>query len=222
MAILFGTTSDGNTLPVQVNASGQLVAQGMDGSPGAQGPQGEPGEPGPPGEQGPPGEPGADGTNGVAETQGTWAPRWSSTTDGEAIITYGNTNGKWYRVAALVTVWLQIRTTEVFLTNPRGALEIVGLPFDFQCGSGSAFRHGPGAISQCDGLRNQEYMHVFPRLNNLGTSILMRNQTFPDDAAIPFSGLDEEEPGNNDVSGWFQGLDASAQIPSTMPNLDIN
>lgn len=222
MAILFGTTSDGNTLPVQVNASGQLVAQGMDGSPGAQGPQGEPGEPGPPGEQGPPGEPGADGIDGVTETQGSWTPIWSSTAEGEAIISYTNTTGRWYKTGALVTVWFQIRTSEVTITNARGALEIVGLPFAFQCGSGSAFRHGPGAIPQCDGLRNQEYMHVFPRLNNSGTSILLRNKAFPDDLAVPFSALDEEVPGNNDVSGWFQGLDVSAAIPSTMENLDIN
>jgi hypothetical protein len=222
MAVLFGTTSEGETLPVQVNASGQLVAQGMDGIAGNEGPPGKEGPPGPQGPQGEQGPAGSDGTNGVVETQGVWAPRWSSTTDGEGVITYGNTNGKWYRVGALITVWFQIRTSEVVLTNPRGALEIIGLPFTFQCGSGSAFRHGPGAISQCDGLRDQLYQHAFPRLNNLGTSILMRNYTFPDDAAIPFSGLDEQNPENNDVSGWFQGLDANASIPSTMPDLDIN
>ena len=222
MAILYGTTSDGNTLPVQVNASGQLVAQGMDGIAGNEGPPGKEGPPGPKGDKGDPGEPGADGTNGVAESRGVWAPRWSSTTDGEALIQYGNTNGRWYRVGALITVWFQIRTSEVLLTNPRGALQIVGLPFVFECNSGSAFRHGPGSISQCDGLREQQYLHVFPRLNNEGTSILMRNNTFPDDVSVPFSGLSELEPGNNDVSGWFQGLDASVTIPSTMPNLDIN
>ena len=221
MAILFGTTSDGNTLPVQVNASGQLVAQGMDGSPGSQGPQGEQGPPGPKGDKGDPGEPGADGTNGVIEAQGTWAPRWSSTTDGDAIIQYGNTKGRWYKVGALITVWFQIRTSEVFLTNARGALEITGLPFVFQCGSVSPFKHGPGGISQCDGLRDGQYMHVFPLLSTDGSSLLMRNYTFPDSVAIPFSGLSEENPADNDTSGWFQGLDVNASIPSTMPNLDI-
>ena len=221
MAILFGTTSDGNTLPVQVNASGQLVAQGMDGIQGIQGEPGKEGPPGPKGDKGDPGEPGADGTNGITELTGNWAPRWGSTTEGEAIINYGNTNGRWYKVGALITIWFQIRTSDVFLSNPRGALQITGLPFQFLCGSGSAFRHGPGGISQCDGLRDGMYQHAFPRLSNDGSTILMRNYLFPDDAAIPFSGLDEENPGNNDTSGWFQGIDADAVIPSTFPNLDV-
>ena len=43
MAILFGTQADGETLPVQVNEFGQLVAQGIDGAPGQPGPPGPPG-----------------------------------------------------------------------------------------------------------------------------------------------------------------------------------
>ena len=38
--ILFGTAEDGSTLPVQVDATGRLVAQGL---PGPEGPQGDPG-----------------------------------------------------------------------------------------------------------------------------------------------------------------------------------
>lgn len=49
MAVLFGTTSDGDTLPVQVNESGQLVAQGVPGPPGPAGPEGPEGPPGPAG-----------------------------------------------------------------------------------------------------------------------------------------------------------------------------
>lgn len=41
--VLFGTQSNGETLPVQVDATGRLVAEGL------QGQQGEQGEPGPPG-----------------------------------------------------------------------------------------------------------------------------------------------------------------------------
>ena len=221
MAILFGTTSDGNTLPVQVNASGQLVAQGMDGSLGPQGPQGPEGPPGPKGDKGDPGEPGTDGTNGVTESTGSWAPRWASTTDGTAVINYSNTNGRWHRIGALVTVWFQLRTSEVFLTNPRGALMITNLPFEFQCTGGSAFRHGPGGCPQNDGLKDGLYQHIIPRLNNEGDGILIRNRTFPDDDSVPFSALDEENPGNNDLSGFFQGLAQDALLPSALPNLDI-
>ena len=57
--ILLGTQSNGETLPVQVNALGQLVAEGLpgtDGAPGAQGPEGPEGPEGPQGPQGEPGE----------------------------------------------------------------------------------------------------------------------------------------------------------------------
>ena len=138
MAILFGTTSDGNTLPVQVNASGQLVAQGMDGASGIEGPPGKEGPPGPKGDKGDPGEPGKDAESAINETTGSWAPRWESTTDGEGVFNYANTNGRWYRVGSLITVWWQLRTSEVVLTNPRGALCIGGLPFTFLCTAGSA------------------------------------------------------------------------------------
>ena len=49
--ILLGTQSNGETLPVQVDPTGRLVAEGL------QGPQGDPGEQGPPGD---PGQPGGD------------------------------------------------------------------------------------------------------------------------------------------------------------------
>lgn len=40
MAILFGTTADGETLPVEVNEFGQLIAEGLPGQPGPPGPPG--------------------------------------------------------------------------------------------------------------------------------------------------------------------------------------
>lgn len=46
MAILFGTQSNGETLPVLVDQFGNLIAKGIEGQPGA---PGAPGEPGPPG-----------------------------------------------------------------------------------------------------------------------------------------------------------------------------
>ena len=50
--ILLGTQSNGETLPVQVDGTGRLVAEGLQGQ---QGEQGEPGIQGPPGPEGPPG-----------------------------------------------------------------------------------------------------------------------------------------------------------------------
>lgn len=51
MAILYGTTGDGTTLPVLVDQFGNLLAKGI---------KGEPGEPGAPGDPGDPGAPGGD------------------------------------------------------------------------------------------------------------------------------------------------------------------
>ena len=48
--ILLGTQSNGETLPVQVDAFGRLVAEGLQGSEGPEGPQGPEGPEGPPGE----------------------------------------------------------------------------------------------------------------------------------------------------------------------------
>ena len=50
--VLLGTQSNGETLPVQVDATGRLVAEGLQGE---QGEQGEQGIQGPPGPEGPPG-----------------------------------------------------------------------------------------------------------------------------------------------------------------------
>lgn len=66
MAILYGTTSDGESLPVQVNETGQLVAQGLRGEPGEPGGKGDKGDPGDPG---PPGNDGEDGADGIGVPQ---------------------------------------------------------------------------------------------------------------------------------------------------------
>lgn len=50
--ILLGTQSNGETLPVQVDATGRLVAEGLQGAEGPQGPQGPEGPEGPAGSDG--------------------------------------------------------------------------------------------------------------------------------------------------------------------------
>jgi hypothetical protein len=77
---------DGTIIPVQVDAQGRLVAEGLqgaagpagaagppgaDGSPGAQGPQGDPGPTGPQGLQGPTGPQGPAGEAGLGVPSGT-------------------------------------------------------------------------------------------------------------------------------------------------------
>ena len=76
--ILYGTQSNGETLPVQVDATGRLVAEGLTGPAGEKGDkgdQGEPGEPGPPGVvEWPPGA-----NDGDVLTWIDGQPVWSST-----------------------------------------------------------------------------------------------------------------------------------------------
>jgi hypothetical protein len=67
MAILYGTQSNGETLPVLVDQFGNLLAKGINGEQGPKGEDGLPGGEGPPGKDGDPGEGvplpyGADGT----------------------------------------------------------------------------------------------------------------------------------------------------------------
>jgi hypothetical protein len=58
MAILYGTQSNGETLPVLVDQFGNLLAKGIDGEPGKDGAPGGQGPQGDPGGQGPQGDPG--------------------------------------------------------------------------------------------------------------------------------------------------------------------
>lgn len=81
MAILYGTQSNGETLPVLVDQFGNLLAKGIQGDPGTPGQPGTPGEPGGEGPPGPPGTPGEgvplpygpDGTVlGIVDGQPAW------------------------------------------------------------------------------------------------------------------------------------------------------
>ena len=112
MATLFGTTASGESLPVQVNEFGQLVAQGL---PGPQGEQGEQGEVGPPGD--------------FQFTAGTWTPEWiSNDPSGAGFFTYAVQSGSWYLCGPLLTVSWYVHTTSCTLTDIRGVAEIGGLP----------------------------------------------------------------------------------------------
>jgi hypothetical protein len=69
--ILQGTMQDGTVLPVQVDAQGRLVANGLEGPSGPPGPQGDPG---PTGSQGPQGPEGPQGLQGPKGDQGATGP----------------------------------------------------------------------------------------------------------------------------------------------------
>lgn len=84
MAILSGTTSDGQTLPVLVDQFGNLLAKGIKGDPGGDGPPGPKGEPGAVGDTGPKGDTGVGlplpyGDDGSYLILENGQPAWTST-----------------------------------------------------------------------------------------------------------------------------------------------
>ena len=82
MATLYGTTGDGETLPVLVDEFGNLLAKGIDGTAGQEGP---PGPKGDPGDKGDKGEPGTNGTDGTDGTDGADGQPGADGKDGEGV-----------------------------------------------------------------------------------------------------------------------------------------
>ena len=132
MATLYGTTADGESLPVQVNEFGQLVAQGLPGEQGIQGP---------PGPEGPVGS--------VELTTGTFLPEFkSSDASGAGFMTYSNQSGYWARFGPLLTVWINVKTSECALTNIRGDLIVGGIPPEASFAlPAQSLSYGPCSIS---------------------------------------------------------------------------
>ena len=120
MAILYGTQNNGETLAVQVNEFGQLVAQGLDGATGPEGPEG------PQGPQGPQGEPGIDGT--VQPIYEEFVPYLDFNNGGTAIIEYSQQSGLIVRWGNYVECTGVIRTSSVVITDARGKIRLLGLP----------------------------------------------------------------------------------------------
>lgn len=200
MAILFGTTSDGNTLPVQVNASGQLVAQGMEGSPGAPGEPGETGPPGPKGDKGDPGE------TGLVAEQGTWNPSFANETGGSAMFFYKTRQGYWYKVGGMMTVWWLIELDGVQITAPRGGLDVVGIPEPFVLNGSSAIRQGHYTVGEWGGLKPQDEKPPFVRLAGDGDRLRMFKRTVPEETPYKWTDLDEMNPSYNRFGGAWTGL----------------
>jgi len=107
MAILYGTQSNGETLPVLVDQFGNLLAKGIEGN------QGPPGPEGPEGPEGPPGP--------IDIQYLEFAPEYVFDGDGEAVIEYRKQKGQAYVLGDLVIVTGYIATKDVLITNPRGS-----------------------------------------------------------------------------------------------------
>ena len=128
--ILYGTQSNGETLPVQVDDFGRLVAEGLQ---GAKGDPGEPGAEGPQGPEGPQGQPGTgiplDGTEGDVLTWIDGAPQWAS---------QGPTDIVWPNYVTAPTGWMPGSNSYIIFdgtdaqaaTNDAGGLVLFEFPED--------------------------------------------------------------------------------------------
>jgi hypothetical protein len=109
MALLTGLTEDGLEVPVQVDASGRLVAEGLAGPAGAAGAAGAPG---------------TNGKDGAVPVQGAWHPEIAGSEDpGDA--NYTRQNGIYIKIGPLIYVHCLVQWTQATGT---GELLITGFP----------------------------------------------------------------------------------------------
>lgn len=191
MAILYGTQSNGGTLPVQVNEFGQLVAQGLKGDPGTPGTPGAPGAAGPPGPQGPPGT--------VTWEQGFFTPVYDFSAGGSAVIDYNLQEGAYFKLGTMVFIYARVSTNNVVITDARGVLRVAGWPsIDTTVGS---FK----MVNTCVVTRSDRWTEKLPiqaRLNENGrNAILTWNDAPGTTVSLSTSDLTEgANTGFNDVS----------------------
>ena len=201
MAILFGTTADGESLPVQVNEFGQLVAQGV---PGEQGIQGPPGPPGPVG----------DYTYETVE----FVPTLYSSDVGEALIDWSTIAGKACRWGPIVWATFQLVASNVVVTNARGDIRIGGLPESMR------FLHDPGLNDRGCVFFAPHFRLGGKTLENGLSAVLLEDgrsfslayakPSFKYDAGFPWSDLDKGEYPpciRFTWQGWHHSVASSAE-----------
>lgn len=202
MAILFGTTSDGESLPVQVNASGQLVAVGMEGPQGPEGPEG------PAGPQGPPGD------GNLNPEVGIWTPVITNQDGGTAIIDYSLQRGYYYKFGGMLTYWWQIAMNSIVITNARGPIEITGFPYRLVMQPNNVVQQGLYSIGDWGGFKYlnpslpQILMAGSAGSGGQGDRFRFYNRTVPTKIPYKYTDLDEEHPERNSFGGSFMGLSA--------------
>ena len=157
MAILYGTQSNGETLPVQVNETGQLVAQPL---PGTEGPPGPPGPTGPEGPPGPQGEPGADGW-----VTTTFTPQFEIIEGGSAQFAYYQRDALQMQLGDWVEIVMRIETANVAITGAKGSVIMTGFP-PLVSGFQPRARQNNCAVTWSYGFN--DFKNIFARLSYAG------------------------------------------------------
>ena len=211
MAILYGTQSNGETLPVQVNSFGQLVAQGLDGAKGEKGDKGDQGEQGEQGLQGPPGV-------GVEVVKSTWDPVLEIESDGEVIVDVANKEGFTWDFGGFTLFTFTYATSSVVVTNPRGKPRIKGFPV---VKSGTWYN-----ASQYMGFTNRTSFfntngHVLPKLSNQGNFLTFQHVVDGKGENLITTDITEHSSSSTQLSAVFMGVRATeAEILEQLKRTD--
>ena len=198
MPILYGTTSDGESLPVQVNEFGQLVAQGLLG---------------PPGPEGPPGPPNPDGE--LPFLTGVFTPVWQSSDEsGSCLFDYEQQQGYWIRYGNLLVITVRLVSQNDVVTNARGNLLVGGLPEDLvPLSTGAVGGTGLYTFYQARfrGLADLQRPGVM--LTSTGDFFSVRDYWNGNNKSISFSVLDGSANSANTLTftyAWFHADAASS------------
>lgn len=189
MPILYGTTSDGESLPVQVNEFGQLVAQGLEGPPG---PEGQPGPSNPDGK--------------LSFTHGAFTPVWlSDHEEGSALFDYEQQFGAWFRYGDLLAISVRLLSRNDVVTNPRGNLLIGGVPEDLVPLNSFASGHqGIYSVYQARIRGVADFNRPGFQFDRNGGTFAVRDYWDSGNKGVPFSALDGDANGTNNISfSWF-------------------
>ena len=200
MAILYGTQSNGETLPVQVNSFGQLVAQGLDGAKGEKGDQGEKGEKG---DQGEPGEPGS--VTGLEVSD--WTPSLVFRDSGDALQVVDSASGRIYNVGGFYCVSFQIILTDIGVTNARGYPVVTGFPTLFSPNYRMADR-SMGFCSATGLFKSVPY--AFLKTDTAGTSFEFTVNTDDGTRRLITTDIDDTSGRVQYIAGTFFGRPATA------------
>jgi len=202
MAILYGTQSNGETLPVQVNEFGQLVAQGL---PGEKGEKGDTGDKGDKGDQGDPGLPGADAE--IVDER--WTPELVFGDLGEALIDVAVADGYIWEMGGLMVLSFYLELNGIGIINPRGYPELTGFPVIVTGGQGSS-RRGTGSLGYQTLFK--DVVHAIPRLQTSGDRFRFVKQNGGVDGWVETVDINETSTGKLKLSGQFTGRRAPTEL----------
>ena len=236
--VLLGTQSNGETLPVQVNEFGQLVAEPLPGSQGPEGPEGPPGPEGPEGPEGPRGLEGPEGPKGPQGIKGpegpegpqgpqgpagsagafstaNWNPQiisTSSSTDPGNIFEWATKRGVWWRIGDQITISFTLKF-KVTLLDSSGDISIKGFPsnafiYSFNRRAG----WGPYSLEDIATTEHNDYVKLALEIEEPGDALFPMASTGSAPNRIPMADLEGGPNQFNIIKGTYSGYARDAAV----------